>query len=75
MNWLRNNLGFSDFRFDFAKGYSARFVMEYIQASWPKLSIGEYWDDCSYVGPDYALDYNQGQQFHNIRRKFQLYQI
>ncbi|KAH8935240.1 hypothetical protein BDL97_17G019100 [Sphagnum fallax] len=59
MNWLRNNLGFSDFRFDFAKGYSARFVMEYIQASWPKLSIGEYWDDCSYVGPDYALDYNQ----------------
>jgi alpha-amylase len=57
MRWLRYDLGFSDFRFDFAKGYGPWFVRDYIDASQPYISIGEYWDSCKYSG--FSLDYNQ----------------
>ena len=40
--------------------YAPRFVKEFIEAAKPYISVGEYWDSCRYVGPDYALDYNQG---------------
>lgn len=40
--------------------YSAKFVKGYIEASKPRLAVGEYWDSCNYVGPKYTLDYNQG---------------
>lgn len=40
--------------------YSSKFVKGYIEASKPRLAVGEYWDTCSYVGPKYTLDYNQG---------------
>jgi alpha-amylase len=59
MRWVRNDLGFTDFRFDFSKGYASRFVREFIDAAQPFISVGEYWDSCRYVGPNYALDYNQ----------------
>ncbi|KAG0474863.1 hypothetical protein HPP92_014549 [Vanilla planifolia] len=56
--WLCTNIGFQDFRFDFAKGYDAKFVKEYVEQSLPKFSVGEYWDNCSYSSID-QLDYNQ----------------
>ncbi|KAG0612666.1 hypothetical protein M758_6G044000 [Ceratodon purpureus] len=59
MRWVRKDLGFTDFRFDFSKGYASKFVREFIDAAQPFISIGEYWDSCRYVGPDYSLDYNQ----------------
>lgn len=40
--------------------YSSKFVKGYIEASKPRLAVGEYWDTCNYVGPKYTLDYNQG---------------
>ncbi|KAH0456188.1 hypothetical protein IEQ34_014095 [Dendrobium chrysotoxum] len=57
--WLRENLKFQDFRFDFAKGYDANFVKEYVKQSKPIFSVGEYWDSCSYSSAS-QLDYNQG---------------
>ncbi|GKD48762.1 probable alpha-amylase 2 [Tanacetum coccineum] len=58
LKWLRHKVGFQDFRFDFARGYSAKYVKEYIEGAKPIFSVGEYWDTCNYKGT--YLDYNQG---------------
>ncbi|KAL1542853.1 putative alpha-amylase 2 [Salvia divinorum] len=58
LRWLRNTVGFQDFRFDFARGYSPQYVKEYIEGAKPIFSIGEHWDSCNYKGTH--LEYNQG---------------
>ena len=57
LSWLRSDVGFDGWRFDFVKGYPGRYVMEYIEASYPKMAVGEFWDDCAYT--DSKLEYNQ----------------
>lgn len=37
-------LGFKGWRFDFAKGFAPTYFGQYIQASQPYYSVGEYWD-------------------------------
>jgi hypothetical protein len=48
MNWLKDDIGFKGWRFDFVKGYAPRFVQEYIEATEfaKKFNVGEYWVDC-----------------------------
>jgi alpha-amylase len=38
------SVGFSSWRFDMVKGYSASYVGSYITSSSPVFSVGEYWD-------------------------------
>ncbi|XP_058098409.1 probable alpha-amylase 2 isoform X2 [Magnolia sinica] len=65
LQWLRKSVGFQDFRFDFAKGYAAKFVKEYVEEAKPIFSVGEYWDTCNYTaGP--RLDYNQDSHRQRI---------
>ncbi|EES10714.1 hypothetical protein BDA96_06G070700 [Sorghum bicolor] len=64
--WLRKSVGFQDFRFDFTKGYAAKFVKEYIEESKPLFAVGEYWDSCEYSPPDYRLNYNQDSHRQKI---------
>lgn len=64
LKWLRHNVGFQDFRFDFARGYSAKYVKEYIEGAKPIFSVGEYWDTCNYKGT--YLDYNQDSHRQRI---------
>lgn len=64
LRWLRHNVGFQDFRFDFARGYSAKYVKEYIEGAKPLFSVGEYWDSCKYNG--HVLDYNQDSHRQRI---------
>lgn len=64
LRWLRNIVGFEDFRFDFARGYSAKYVKEYIEGAKLVLSVGEYWDSCNYYG--HRLDYNQDSHRQRI---------
>ncbi|KVI05159.1 Alpha amylase [Cynara cardunculus var. scolymus] len=63
LKWLRT-VGFQDFRFDFARGYSAKYVKEYIEGAKPIFSVGEYWDSCSYNGS--YLQYNQDSHRQRI---------
>jgi len=42
--WLRQDVGFRGWRFDFVKGYSGVFTGEYVDATRPFLSFGEFWD-------------------------------
>ena len=44
LNFLLNDLGYTGFRYDMVKGYSAEFTKMYNEASKPQFSIGEYWD-------------------------------
>ncbi|KAL7244722.1 hypothetical protein ACSBR2_000148 [Camellia fascicularis] len=64
LKWLRNTVGFQDFRFDFARGYSAKYVKEYIKGAKPVFSVGEYWDSCNYNGQ--ILDCNQDSHRQRI---------
>lgn len=57
LNWLRNDVGFDGWRLDFVRGFSGGYVKEYIEASNPAFSIGEYWDSLAYEGGN--LCYNQ----------------
>eukprot|EP00850_Spirogloea_muscicola_P007965 SM000041S15524 [mRNA] locus=s41:621857:624986:+ [translate_table: standard] len=67
LTWLRDDVGYSSFRFDFAKGYSAEFVRSYIEAARPDFAIGEYWDACNYSGAASAeLSYDQDSHRQRI---------
>ncbi|KAG4931817.1 hypothetical protein JHK82_048925 [Glycine max] len=64
LRWLRHEVGFHDFRFGFVKGFSPKYVKEYIEGAKPLFCVGEYWHSCNYKGS--TLDYNQDS--HRQRR-------
>lgn len=64
--WLRRSVGFQDFRFDFAKGFAAKFVREYVEASDPMFAVGEYWVSCNYEPSSSHLAYNQDSHRQKI---------
>ncbi|XP_021756525.1 probable alpha-amylase 2 isoform X3 [Chenopodium quinoa] len=64
LRWLRNKVGFQDFRFDFARGYAASYVKEYIEGAKPVFCVGEYWDSCNYHTG--RLAYNQDSHRQRI---------
>jgi alpha-amylase len=47
LNWLKSDIGFDGWRFDFARGYAPSYTREYIEASGMEgqLNIGDYWPD------------------------------
>ena len=47
LNWLKDDIGFEGWRFDFAKGYGAEYVAEYCQGTvgTSVLNVGEFWTD------------------------------
>ena len=50
LTWLRQDVGFDGWRFDFVKGYRGERVREYVEATQPDIVVGEYWDACGYEG-------------------------
>ena len=40
LRFLRNDVGYDGWRFDFAKGYGGQFVRRYIEESDPLFSVG-----------------------------------
>eukprot|EP00775_Hariotina_reticulata_P009375 gene9375-9538_t len=61
LQWLQDSLGFEGWRFDFAKGYSSRYVQLYVDATvgGGALNVGELWVDLDWTGPGNSLNYNQ----------------
>ncbi|KAJ9522476.1 hypothetical protein QJQ45_008233 [Haematococcus lacustris] len=57
MKYLRNTIGYNGWRFDFVRGYPGQFCKQYVDATVPEMSFGEYWDSCDYT--DGVLNYNQ----------------
>lgn len=44
LDYLINDLGYTGFRYDMVKGYSASYTADYNTSAKPKFSVGEYWD-------------------------------
>lgn len=58
MNWLKIEIGFAGWRFDFARGYSPDFTKLYMKNTSPNFAVGEIWNSLSY-GNDSKPNYNQ----------------
>lgn len=46
--WLKNEIGFDGWRFDYVKGYDGFFVKRYIEESSASFAVGEYWTSMAY---------------------------
>jgi len=57
LRWLRLQVGFDGWRFDFVKGYGPEFVGKYCTKSHPAWAVGELWTDMHY--DHHGLCYNQ----------------
>jgi len=57
LRWMKEDIGFGGWRFDFVKGYGGQYTGEYVGDSEPYVSVGEHWVSCNYNGG--ALEYNQ----------------
>ncbi|KAI3951300.1 hypothetical protein MKX01_020733 [Papaver californicum] len=44
MNWLKTDIGFSGWRFDFVKGYSVDYTKLYMENTKPTFAFGEFYD-------------------------------
>ncbi|KAL5705733.1 alpha-amylase [Ranunculus cassubicifolius] len=48
MNWLKREIGFDGWRFDFAKGYAPKYLRGYMWRTWPNFAVGEVWNGIAY---------------------------
>ncbi|KAK7250465.1 hypothetical protein RIF29_32921 [Crotalaria pallida] len=55
--WLRKEIGYDGWRLDFVRGFWGGYVKDYLDASEPYFSVGEYWDSLSYTYGE--MDHNQ----------------
>ena len=58
MNWLKTEIGFDGWRFDFARGYSPDITKLYMGNTRPDFAVGEIWNSLSY-GSDNKPNYDQ----------------
>ena len=49
LKFLLNDLGYTGFRYDMVKGYSAEFTKMYNEDSKPQFSVGECWDSSNTI--------------------------
>lgn len=56
MLWLKKEIGYDGWRYDYSKGYGAEFVKIYNEKTSPCISIGEFWDNLN------INDYNPHRQ-------------
>lgn len=57
MLWLKTDIGFDGWRFDFAKGYAGYYVGMYCKNTMPEFAVGEVWNSLNYSFGQ--LDFNQ----------------
>lgn len=64
LRWLRLQVGFDAWRFDFAKGFAAEYAGLYCKNSEPAWAVGELWCDMMYE--DGVLAYNQDKHRQDL---------
>lgn len=67
MNWLKTEIGFDGWRFDFVKGYAPSITKIYMEATKPVFAVGELWNSISY-GQDGKPNYNQDSHRYELTR-------
>ncbi|WOL20027.1 hypothetical protein Cni_G28829 [Canna indica] len=58
LNWLKTDIGFDGWRFDFAKGYSSSVAKIYADNTKPSFLVAEFWSSLAY-GNDGKPSYDQ----------------
>ncbi|GAB4269340.1 MAG: alpha-amylase [Candidatus Rifleibacteriota bacterium] len=61
MNWLKK-LGFRAWRYDFSKGYAAKYAGFYDKSTAPAFSVGEIWTNMDYQGSYLKPNQNNHRQ-------------
>ncbi|VYS63831.1 unnamed protein product [Arabidopsis thaliana] len=67
MNWLKTEIGFHGWRFDYVRGYASSITKLYVQNTSPDFAVGEKWDDMKYGG-DGKLDYDQNEHRSGLKQ-------
>ncbi|XP_024541601.1 alpha-amylase [Selaginella moellendorffii] len=62
MNWMKAEIGFDGWRFDFVKGYSPAYTKIYCERTHPSFSVGEYWTSLNYENGRAAANQNTHRQ-------------
>ncbi|KAM0019312.1 putative alpha-amylase [Helianthus debilis subsp. tardiflorus] len=65
MNWLKTDIGFDGWRFDYARGYSSSITKVYMTKTSPDFAVGEYWNSVA-TGQDGKPEYNQDKHRNEI---------
>ncbi|KAK2997756.1 hypothetical protein RJ639_024903, partial [Escallonia herrerae] len=65
MNWLKTEIGFDGWRFDFVKGYAPNITKNYMDNTSPNFAVGELWSSLA-KGPDGKPEYNQDQHRNEL---------
>lgn len=52
MKWLRTDIGYDGWRYDYARGFASKYILEYDEASNSEFSVAEIWDDLDINNPD-----------------------
>ncbi|KAK9163301.1 hypothetical protein Syun_004203 [Stephania yunnanensis] len=68
LNWLKTEIGFDGWRFNFAKGFSPDFTKIYMERSQPSFAVGETWSSLA-DGQDGKPEHNQDVQGELWRMK------
>ncbi|KAL9238435.1 hypothetical protein vseg_012855 [Gypsophila vaccaria] len=66
MNWLKTEVGFDGWRFDFVKGYAPYITKMYMDRTNPSFAVGELWD--SVVNVNGAPVYDQNAHRNELGR-------
>lgn len=45
MRWLRSDIGYDGWRFDYVRGVAPEYFQMYVEATSPSFAVGEIWDD------------------------------
>ncbi|KAK6138978.1 hypothetical protein DH2020_027278 [Rehmannia glutinosa] len=63
LNWLKIEIGFDGWRFDFVKGYSPNITKIYMGNSKPDFAVGELWNSLAYENgkPEYDQDKHRNE--------------
>ncbi|KAL8161546.1 hypothetical protein V2J09_013035 [Rumex salicifolius] len=62
MRWLKNEVGYDGWRLDFVRGFWGGYVKDYLDATEPYFSVGEFWDSLSYTYSEMDYDQNAHRQ-------------
>lgn len=62
LKMLLEDLGYTGFRYDVAKGFSASFFGQYNDSARPSYSVGEYWDG----NPTSVINWINGTKYNNV---------
>ncbi|KAH6831964.1 alpha-amylase-like protein [Perilla frutescens var. hirtella] len=65
LNWLKTEVGFDGWRFDFVKGYAPSITKVYMENTSPDFAVGEFWNGLA-VGQDGKPAYNQDDHRNDL---------